>query len=332
MASHSHDRPSGLLLANQQHHQHHQSSDHNRGDGFLPATANHFSDSVPFLYRIDATPRWALFCVSPKAGSTLWKRAFIAGLADQGFAMRNEPGEWHGHPLPYNISAHDASLPRAPRLMLVRHPHARLLSAYLGKAVTGRFTVAGWGNGTGFRGFVDAVTRAPRCDEGERCELDRHFALQVDQCGIGALRRANATKRLGYRYLRVEEMGHWYRDVVCTLGLAKTVSTPSLFWGDVAKIEGLAHHPERATAAYNHSTQCFVRTGDCGCDVHCRGHHCNASHAGTRPDAEFASFRDATAKLDDYYDAELAQRVNEWAEEDLVEFGYRPWRPGQHLT
>ena len=73
--------------------------------------------------------------------------------------MRNEPGEWHGHPLPYNISAHDASLPRAPRLMLVRHPHARLLSAYLGKAVTGRFTVAGWRNGTGFRGFVDAVIR-----------------------------------------------------------------------------------------------------------------------------------------------------------------------------
>ena len=220
MASHSHDRPSGLLLANQQHHQHHQSSDHNRGDGFLPATANHFSDSVPFLYRIDATPRWALFCVSPKAGSTLWKRAFIAGLADQGFAMRNEPGEWHGHPLPYNISAHDASLPRAPRLMLVRHPHARLLSAYLGKAVTGRFTVAGWRNGTGFRGFVDAVTRAPRCDEGERCELVRGKDCPAQGDTAGGARRGLGTREAAAVHGELAQHGpHPIVHVVARRGL-----------------------------------------------------------------------------------------------------------------
>ena len=48
----------------------------------------------------------------------------------------------------------------------------------------------------------------------------------------------------------------------------------------------------------------------------------------SRLEAQLQALREQNRALN----AELAQKVNEWAEEDLVEFGYRPWRPGQHLT
>ena len=290
----------------------------------MPVTATALVDSQPFLYRIDSKPKWALMCLVPKGGSSMWKRALTRGLMEQGLPMTDEPGRWHNQMLPYNVSARDVTLAKMPRYMLVRHPFSRLLSAYLGKAKTGSIPVRGWDpkDGSGFRGFVKAVTATNATD------LDTHYQLQVDQCGVGALREANASLTLGYRYLRVEEMGHWYREVICALGISKAVSTPSRFWRDFYKDSQLTA-VERTSAAYNLSTQCFVRTPDCGCDIKCRGHHCNASLAGTSPDASFASFQQARQKLDDYYDADLARRVNEWAADDLQEFGYQPWWPGQ---
>ena len=290
--------------------------------GFVPETEAAFVDSTPFLYRIDNKPKWALICLPPKAGSSLWKRALTRGLIEQGFSLLDEPGRWNAQALPYNVSARDVMLTKAPRLMLVRHPLSRLLSAYLGKAQRGFINVSGWDRSSGFRGFVNAVTAA------NRSELDGHFKLQTDQCGIPALREANATQQIGYRYLQVEEMGHWYREIVCALGLSKVVSASSIYWRDFYKDKMLAAS-ERTSAAYNASTQCFVRTLDCGCELHCRGHHCNASQVGTFPNASFASFNQATQRLEDYYNAELAQRVNDWAADDMREFGYRPWWPGK---
>lgn len=297
----------------------------NGSASYVPRIAEALVDSEPFLYRIDSKPRWALMCLPTKAGSTMWKRALTRGLLEQGLPMVDEPGKWNGQDLPYSVNARDILLYKVPRIMFVRHPLARLLSAYLGKATTGVLNVTGWKRSSGFSGFVKAITSTT-----DPAKLDAHFRLQVDQCGIQELRDANMTRSLGYRYLHVEKMGHWYREAVCALGIAKAVSVPSIYWRDFAH-DRLISPAERVSAAYNRTTQCFVRTRDCGCDLHCKGHHCNASRAGTAPHASYASFNEAGAKLKEYYTADLASRVNEWAAEDLREFGYRPWMPDQSV-
>jgi len=78
-----------------------------------------------------------------------------------------------------------------PRYMIVRHPHARLLSGYLGKVLK-RPNPALWPQGynssSGFAGFVQAVTRART--------LDGHFTLMAHHCGIST--------GMSYRVLRGE--------------------------------------------------------------------------------------------------------------------------------
>lgn len=78
-----------------------------------------------------------------------------------------------------------------PRYMIVRHPHARLLSGYLGKVLK-RPNPAIWPQGynssSGFAGFVQAVTRART--------LDGHFTLMAHHCGIST--------GMSYRVLRGE--------------------------------------------------------------------------------------------------------------------------------
>ena len=286
--------------------------------GFVPQTTPALHDGTPFLYRIDSKPRWALICLAPKAGSSMWKRALVKGLLDQGLPMLDAPGQWHGQPLPYNTSAERVALSKVTRIMIVRHPVPRLLSAYLGKGLTNRINVSGWDRAQGFRGFVDAIIHTNRSD------LDLHYAPQFDQCGIRELHARNVNEQLGYRYLRVEEMGHWYREIVCALGLSKTVSTASTYWRNFYVDSGLSA-ASRTSASYNESIRCFVRTRDCGCDLHCPGHHCNSTTIGTFPDASFATFNQASERLEDFYDAELARRVEAWAADDMRELGYRPW-------
>ena len=115
--------------------------------------------------------------------------------------------------------------------------------------------------------------------------------------------------------LRTEEIGRWYREVVCRLGLQEVVSSSTDF--------GNAHK--------NATLPCFLKTRDCGCTVNCGGSSCNESHAGTFPDADFGTFNNATAAIEEYYTDELAQMVNDWARADLVAFGYKPWLPGQDI-
>ena len=58
---------------------------------------------------------------------------------------------------------------------------------------------------------------------------------------------------------------------------------------------------------------------------------CNANLA-PGVNATFGSFHEATAKLSDYYDEQLARQVNKWANRDLRLFGYAPWRPGMDVA
>ena len=285
-------------------------------------------DGQPFFYRIDATPRWALMCLPPKSGSTLWKRALVRGLNAQGFHMFDEPARWHNQPLPY-VASTAVNLSSVTQMMLVRHPAARLLSGFLGKIKRRNYTLSGWEPSTGFRGFVRTLATRYRTPEARRAlELDTHFQLQSDMCGVHrGLRLTRGSKRvlerLSYRYLHVEDIGHWYRGVACQLGLGKVVSTPSPYWSQSFLGGNLT------SALASPANQCFVRTRDCGCELHCEPHgRCGTSPYGSVGDAKFATFNDARSQLEQYYNAETADQLNHWAASDIREFGYLPWRPG----
>ena len=266
---------------------------------------SHMGDGIPFAYRATES-RWAIVCFVAKAGSTAWKAALVQGLAIQGFRM-NLSRSPHKQLLPYSWPG-PALPPHAtlPRLMFVRHPVSRLLSAYLGKFKTRKIGIPGWSNVSNFRSFVRAVTTV------ELPMLDMHFRLQTDQCGLG-LRQA-----IGYTYLRVEELGRWFRWAVCSLHLQDAMQAS--YWRSAW------------TAPCSSPPCCFVRTSDCGCKLDCASASCGSKLAPVGVAAAFGTFNNASEHLEKYYDHHLAQQVNTWAHRDLKAFHYTPWLPGRDIA
>jgi hypothetical protein len=271
------------------------------------------NDRVPFLYHVKDRPAqpWVGVCLNPKSGSTMWKTAIVRGLMEQGIKSFNfEPHSTvHGATLPYIPQLEEQLSPSDPSTLkytLERHPTTRLLSGYLGKVEKrGRNAVRteGYNTTTGFPGFIKWLTALDQDDP----KINSHFRLQTGGCGFA--------QGIPYRVLRTEEIGHWYREVVCRLGLQDTVSNSTVF----------------ITNQQKEILPCFLKTHDCGCTVNCGGSSCNESHAGTFPDADFGTINNATAVIEQYYTDELAQMVNDWAQADLVAFGYKPWLRGQNI-
>ena len=239
----------------------------------------------------------------------MWKDALVRGLVEQGFNGSFLGERVHGARLPYTrqqVKQLSPSDPSTLKYTLVRHPIPKLLSGYLGKVVGKkalRKPTPGYDNRTGFPGFVKWLTALEPDDP----KINGHFKLQSDGCGFA--------DGIQYRVLRSEEIGRWYREVVCRLGLQEVVTNGTNF-----------ERPGK-----NLTPPCFLKTRDCGCTVNCGGSRCNESHAGTFPDADFGTFNNATAAIEEYYTDELAQMMNDWARADLVAFGYKPWLPGQDI-
>jgi hypothetical protein len=207
-----------------------------------------------------------------------------------------------------------------PRFAIVRHPITRLLSGWLGKVVAGRgrtrrswplrFVPQGPLNQT-FGAFVRHVVDHPRL-----VQLNRHFSLQSAQCA-GTRPGARA-----WRILRIEEVGLWYEDVVCALGLSAVVDHG---WETFATTRPVT--PARAGRTRDHGQACMVRT-TCGCRVDC-ARRCNRAHDRA---VEHASFNDAYAQLSRYYTPALVGVVNWWAAPDYAAFRYAPWTFGTDIT
>ena len=272
-----------------------------------------------FVY---ASPSGAtsLLCLTAKSGSSAW--LFALHMAHDERRFRNGSRlltSAHGKRLPPTVAL--MSLARAyatrdvPRFAIVRHPVTRLLSGWLGKVAAGRgrprnswplqFVPRAPPNQT-FGAFVRHVVGHPRL-----VQLNGHFRLQSAQCA-GTRPGARA-----WRILRVEEVGSWYEDVVCALGLAAVVNHG---WETFATTRPVA--PARAGRARDHGQSCMVRTS-CGCRVDC-AQRCAAPTSAV----EHASFNDAYTKLTRYYTPGLARVVNEWAAPDYRAFRYLPWEFG----
>ena len=266
-----------------------------------------FHDGVPTAYRIDPK-RWAVVCLVAKSGSSAWKALLLRGLRLQGFRDGDETHP-HAQPLPYHVRPASLYDTGRPQLMFVRHPVSRLLSGFLGKEFTESsklIKIPGYNvSSRSFAGFVQAVTSSP--PEAWGGAALTHFGLASQQCGLGEA----GEPKPRYVFLKVEDMGRWYRHVICQLGLQHAAASP---------LEGMG-----LKAAPD---SCFVRTTDCGCEIECGGAACNAS-LGNDPTASFGSFHEASTRLEEFYDRALAMQVNRWAGADLRLFGYLPWLPGE---
>ena len=117
------------------------------------------------------------------------------------------PFSIHGARLPYAVSqtAWNATIGSIQhRVMVVRHPHTRLLSAYISKLAinaTQLFPV-GYLMNSGFTALVKQVVTANR--------LNGHFAPQIDHCGL--------PNGMTYTVLRLEQMEEWCWQLACHLG------------------------------------------------------------------------------------------------------------------
>ena len=206
--------------------------------------------------------------------------------------------------LPYRVPSGEwqdlLSRSDVKQLLLVRHPHTRLLSGYLdqvvGKRAAGRFP-AGYdpyvgGSALpagGFDAFVRAVVGAK--------ELGDHFKLQGEQCGVNL--------GMEYRYLKVEDMNEWYDEIICMLSLQDAAGSG---W-------------QEPFLPYHGDSPCFHSRPTSGCASNC-----------SRPGRQLRVVMPTHAndKLEEYYTEALAELVNSWAQADLQTFGYEPLKLRSH--
>lgn len=217
--------------------------------------------------------------------------------------------------------------PAVPRVMIVRNPYSRLLSAYLDKLASQHkhdpSNLLGKHKGQvaaaprNWRGCnVSAARAAPlanfdcfarlviRKHAEDPRSVNAHFAPQADKCQWES----------GYDfYLPVEQMDKWYMPLARALRLVDMLASG---WNST--------HGDWA----NHSSQCFYSPPGVSCaDFH-------AGRAASRPDAEGArpeSFHatGSDAQLGRYFgDGALRQAWGAFASRDLSAFRYPRWEAG----
>ena len=250
-----------------------------------------------------------LACLPQKTGSTAWKTLLLLALTGERTAT--EAWNFHGFLQKHNRSdaishasvAQLVSDDSVEKLLLVRNPYQRLLSAYLDKVVWAgcppEFDARcppGVNANSSFAELVDALVE----EKAHGRQVDPHFAP------ISSFWQA--CMRADPRVLKFEEMGLWYGPVVRKLGLETQVAHG---WaGD----EVDEHH------IHTSGGDCFFRP----CGVTCADALAPLDASDAR--CTTASLVPASSSADElaehYADPRIVAKVHELMEGDFSAFGY----------
>ena len=266
-----------------------------------PQLADVVRNGQPFAFKGAQGP--VILCLLPKVGSTTWKLALLSALHPRrhGWLLERSPHQRrHIHELPSFASA---KLRRAVRIVLVRNPYDRLLSAYLDKMVLQRkakLAPGGFEPGGSFEHFLGNLTLL------DPAKVDIHYRPMSLQCGMPAM---------SYDFiLRVEEMAAWYEPFVRLLGLEQTVQTgwnvSTKWWRGSAG--GCFYVPPGRDCAAMFRTPCR--------DILALPPAQLSTMAGVRPASFHATH--AASRRAEFYRGEAARMASRWLQGDLVRFGY----------
>mmetsp|Transcript_42423 Transcript_42423/g.70546 ORF Transcript_42423/g.70546 Transcript_42423/m.70546 type:complete len:282 (+) Transcript_42423:134-979(+) len=180
-----------------------------------------FQDGYPFVVRGEHT----ILCLLSKVGSTSWHRALLRALpGNSGYSKSLHIVDYPPTTRLSGTAWQALIASSVPRVIIIRNPYERLLSAYLNK-VSGKqsfftpygFRFDGTGNDTKhiFANFVHAVTQPDPYSylpEHLREAVWDHFRPQSSQCEL----------RRGFSYdyvLPVEQMSLWFSPLARVLHL-----------------------------------------------------------------------------------------------------------------
>ena len=265
----------------------------------------------PFAFRAPLGGSEVILCLLPKVGSTTWKLALLSALHPRRHAqlLEQSPHRRRGvHRLPRDTSWTTRN--RAVRIVVVRNPYDRLLSAYLDKMVLQRKARLAPGNfepGGSFESFLGNLTRR------DPASVDIHYRPMSLQCGMPAL---------SYDYvLRVEEMAAWYEPFVRLLGLEQTVQSgwnvSTKWWRGSAG--GCFYVPPGRSCA-------SMFRDPCGAPGQVPGHlrapppDPPSAAAGVRPASFHATH--AASRRAEFFRGRAARMASRWLQADLARFGY----------
>lgn len=295
-------------------------------------------EDVPSSYTFSvatAPDAWLQLCVPAKCGNQWWLNVLFAH--DRLRQSRNLPCTVRG---PFS---------RVERVLLVRNPYERLLSAYF-EQVT-RWTQ----NSPHMQGLVFGYTHPVHCRA--HCELlwqptpadfDRftrrlvangnnstgwvfsndhllylQHPLMPRGCVTPAFRNHSNVHDF-YRVLKLEEQATWYPGLMRRLGLVAAVND-SRSWG----ADGCAWKPQGGTCqdALQEHQPGRARAAEERACVRDGRETVSGQSAATLGGNQKAHSTGACAKLREFYTPELAALVTEWARADLVAFDYPAWNP-----
>lgn len=309
-----------------------------------------FRDAVPTPFEAPNGQR-AVFCLIQKVGSTRWKQLLLKSVTGAKTAKAFEK--------PHGMQVHARGKPPWPpseieyptvhallnatvsRIVIVRSPYSRLLSAYMNKLAYGKYdneelygslsshssinASSLTRSPSDFAAFVEDLHRIVQRFGWEAPRIDMHFTPMSRKCGIDA--------GLQYDYmLPVEWIGSWYPALVNMLGLQDVVKTG---WRELsARARGKTATPQREDASLH---DCFYSTERQSCEsmqelidsppVKCSSSQETQGRQEQGADSGvFMDFNQATGAhglLPRYYTPRLAQLVEDIFIEDFKHFNYK---------
>lgn len=211
-------------------------------------------DGFPFLFNNRRTGKKAILCLVEKVGSSQWKSLLLKHLDPNCFEKIVYKDNPHiacpdlkdTSEEEFNGALKDDSI---PRIMFVRDPYSRLLSAYLDLIKNHTYNTiynylpgSTYDKASGYGGFVDILLgQYMKSFKDAWKNINSHFLPQAHKCYL-------SNNKFSYDYyLKVEHTDQWFVSLVRVLGLEEEVSTG---WGFINK-----WHPnsDRRTCFYHPS-------------------------------------------------------------------------------